>query len=216
MRRLLLSFLALGAFCAPAFADEPACGTVAVPKACASFTTGVVTVALRDSRREYATVGGIAEAPYAGFRFSGSLDAFAVQDGALADFGRTNAFRAVKMEAGVSKGIGREGTLRIQATGGTTLSIEGEVGAPLDPRQWDALLDVRLLVGTGGHIAIRGGHDGAVGGWAAGVDMVIPVKDGPALVARYELPLQRAVGGMLPWVITAGARVRVASFRLGK
>lgn len=213
MRRLILTLLSAAAFCAPAYAADVPCGTSALPKACASFTTGAVTVATRDARREYASVGVVAEAPLRGFSFAFAADVFAVQDGAATDFGRANAFRAVKVEASVSR---RAGPVEIHAIGGTSLSIEGQVGAPLDPRQWDALLDVRLPVGDG-HVAIRGGHDGAVGGgWAAGLDVVIPVANGPALVARYELPLQRDPRGRVPWVITAGARIRVASFRLGK
>jgi hypothetical protein len=218
MKRLILAVLAMGAFCAPAYAadappPEPACGTQVAAKPCLSFTTGAVSVVTRDVRREYATVGAEL-ATQLGQDFSAWArgDIFAVQDGAGTDAAIERTFRVLKLEAGVSREVG---ALRLNALGGVTYSWEGQVGAPIDPRQWDALIDVQLLV-AGGHVAVRGGHDGAVGGWAAGADVEIPVADGPAIVARYELPLQRDPAGRVPWVITAGGRIRVASFRLRK
>lgn len=200
---------------APAAKPEPKCGTNDAPKACFSLTTGALTVKTRDVGREYATVGGIFESPVrAGFQAYAAGDIFAVQDGAALEGAQARTFRTIKIEAGVQRNTG---PLQLDAHGGVTYSIEGQVGAPVDPRQWDALLDVRLPLGDAGHVAIRGGHDGAVGGWAAGIDVAIPIANGaPAIVARYELPLLRDPTGRVPWVITAGARVRVLSFRLGK
>lgn len=218
MKRVILAFLAAAACCAPAYADtphEPKCGTNAAPKACFSFTTGAITVKTRDVGREYATAGAILESPVrAGFQAYAAGDVFAVQDGAATEGGQAQIFRTLKIEVGVQRNTG---PLAIVARGGVTYSVEGQIGAPVDPRQWDALLDVRLPLGEGGHVALRGGHDGGVGGWAGGVDVEIPVANGaPAIVARYELPLRRDPTGRVPWVITAGARVRVLSFRLGK
>lgn len=213
---LTLAALAVPALAqAPAASPEPACGTKDAPKACVSLTTGAVSVIVRDAKREYATAGILAEAPLPhGLHAEAAADVFAVQDGELAGAaGIGRPFRAVKLEAAAG---GDVGPLQVLARGGTTLSIEGQVGAPLDPRQWDALLEARLLV-AGGHVALRGGHDGAVGGWAVGADVEIPVPSGPAIVARYELPLQvGAPGQPRTWAITAGARFRVASFRIGK
>jgi hypothetical protein len=196
----------------PAFAadQEPACGTVLAPKPCVSFTTGAVTVVTRGERREYLTVGGTIEAPLPwGLSTFGNVDAFGVQDGG--SLGNPQSFRAVKFEAGVGKSAG---AFVFSARGGATFSIEGAVGAPIDPRAFDAQIEAALRLDDGGHIAIRAGHDGVVGGWAVGADVVIPVSGGPAIVARYEFPLLRDATGRLPWVVTAGGRVRVKSFRL--
>lgn len=215
MKRLVLTLLAAAAFCAPAYAadQEPACGTVLAPKPCASFTTGVVTVATIDQKREFATVGGAFDAPLgAGFSASANVDVFGVQDGgALDGLSAARSFRVVKAEASVGKAAG---AFRFNAVGAVTFSIEGQRGAPIDPRLWDALAEVELRLEEGGHLAIRGGHSGPAGGWAVAADVEIPVATGPAIVARYELPLQRDRAGALPWVITAGVRVRVKSFRL--
>lgn len=214
MRRLLLALIVAATSCAQAYAADAPCGTPSLPKWCASITSGAVTVIARDERREYAAGGALLEGPLPfGFSAFGSADVFAVQDGAGTAVGSQRSFRVVKAEAGASRMA--VGNLQVRAVAGATFSIEGEKGAPLDPRQFDALLDVRLLIEKG-HIAVRGGHDGAVGGWALGLDVEIPVATGPAIVARYELPFLRSPGGTLPWVITGGARFRVASFRLGK
>lgn len=214
MKRLALVALLGLATCAQAYAADPPCGSPALPKWCASITSGAATVATREERREYVTGGAMIEGPLPyGFSAFGSADAFAVQDGAATALGAQRAFRVVKTEAGASRMA--VGNLQVRAVLGATFSIEGQEGAPLDPRQFDALLDVRLLIDRG-HIAIRGGHDGAVGGWGLGVDLEIPVASGPAIVARYQLPLLRSPGGTLPWALTAGARLRLASFRLGK
>ena len=213
MKRLMLAVLVFAAV--PAFADEPACGTSDAPKSCVSLTSGGVTVIARDERREYVAAGLEYASPVlSGFQGYVAGTMFAVQDGAAASLGVQHSFRVVQVDAGVQRRVG--GPLALDAHGGCTFSIEGAVGAPIDPRQWEALLDLKLLVGDAGYIAVRGGHDGAVGGWAAGVDISIPVKDAPAIVARYQLPFYRDPRGTLPWVITAGVRVRVKSIRIGK
>lgn len=214
MKRLLYAVLSVVAFCAPSFADDP-CGSPALPKWCASITSGAVSVIVRDERREYVAGGVRVDGPLpGGFSLYGSAQAFAVQDGAAAPLGLQQSFRVVKGEVGASREV--VGELQVRALVGATWSIEGEKGAPLDPRQFDALLDVRLPIAGTGHVSLRGGHDGAVGGWALGADLEIPVASGPAFVARYELPLRRDRVGTLPWVATFGATVRLASFRLGK
>ena len=214
MRRLLLSFLALAAFCAPSFADEP-CGTADAPKSCVSLTSGGVTVIARDERREYVAAGIEYSSPVlSGFQGYVAGTMFAVQDGAAASLGAQHSFRVVQVDAGVERRV--RGPLALDAHGGVTFSIEGASGAPMDPRQWDALLDLKLLMGDSGYVAVRGGHDGAIGGWGAGVDVNIPVKNAPAIIARYQLPFVRDPRGTLPWVVTAGVRVRVKSLRIGK
>lgn len=214
MTRRLLSFLAMAAFCAPAFADE-ACGTADAPKSCVSLTSGGVTVIARDERREYVAAGLEYSSPVlSGFQGYVAGTMFAVQDGAAASLGAQHSFRVVQVDAGLQRKVA--GPLALNAHGGMTLSIEGEKGAPLDPRQWDALLDLKLLVGDSGYVAVRGGHDGAIDGWGTGIDVNIPVSGAPSIVARYQLPFVRDPRGTLPWVITAGVRVRVKSIRLGK
>lgn len=216
MKRLIFALAAAAAFCAPAYAAapaEPACGTVLAPKPCVSFTSGAVSVMTRGERREYLTVGGSLEAPLPwGISTFANVDAFGVQDGGSLDgFSGPQSYRAVKLEAGIGKSAG---AFLFSARGGATFSIEGQVGAPIDPRAFDAQVEAALHLDGGGHIALRGGHDGVVGGWALGADVDIPVAGGPALVARYEFPLIRDARGQLPWVVTAGGRVRVKSFRL--
>lgn len=202
---------------APAYAQapvEPPCGFDGEPKPCASITSGAVTVATRDGHHEYATAGAEVDVPYKGWVIYGTGDAWAVQDGAALDQGTTTSFRAVQIDAGASKAWG---AFQLRAHGAVTFSVEGAAGAPIDPRQWSALATVDYLV-DGGHVSAFVGHDGAVGGTSVGVDVELPVAGGrPSIVARYELPLVRPLnGGPLPWVITIGARIRVASFRLGK
>lgn len=197
---------------ARAQAPEPACGEVLAPKPCVSFTTGVVTVVTRGERGEYATVGGSLEAPLPwGLSSFAHVDAFGVQDGGSLNFSSPQSYRAIKLEAGVGK---RAGAFVFSARGGATFSIEGDIGAPVDPRAFDALIEAALRLDDGGHLAVRGGHDGTVGGWAAGADVEIPVASGPSIVARYQFPFVRDASGRLPWVVTAGGRVRVKSFRL--
>jgi hypothetical protein len=210
---LVIAVVALAALCTPAFAQapEPPCGTKDKAAACASLTTGVVTVATRGERREYATFGAAVEAPLgAGFAAFAHVDAFGMQDGASIN-GTPQTFRSVKIDAGIGR---TAGAFVFNARGGLTYSIEGAVGAPIDPRMFDALLEASLPLDGGGHLAIRGGHDGAVGGWAAGADVEIPVAGGPAIVARYEFPFARDPSGRVPWVVTAGGRINVKSFRL--
>jgi hypothetical protein len=218
MKRLIFCVLALAA--APAFAQapapEPACGTAAKPAPCLSITTGVVTVMTRGERREYATVGGSLEAPLPlGLSAFAHADMFGVQDGGSLGIGSPQTFRVVKLEAGIGKSAG---AFVFNARGGATFSVEGKVGAPVDARMFDAQIEALLRLNEGGHLAIRGGHDGTVGGWALGGDIEVPVAGGPSIVMRYEFPLQRPptfAGAPLPWVLTAGGRVRVKSFRLG-
>lgn len=191
---------------------EPACGTVLAPKACASFTSGMVSVVTRGERREYATVGGAIEAPLgAGINAFAHVDVFGIQDGESADAGAPRTFRVVKLDAGVGRSVG---AFLFSARGGVTYSIEGKVGAPLDPRMFDGQLEASLQLEGGGHLALRGGHDGAVGGWAAAADIEIPIEHAPSIVARYQLPFARDPIGRLPWAATLGARVNVKSFRL--
>lgn len=208
----LLVLLALVFAGPPAFAaDEPACGTKAKPAWCTSFTTGAVTVVTRGERREYGTLGGSLEGPLgAGLAAAFHVDVFGSQDGGSLST-TPQSYRTVKLELGIG---GDVGPLRIRARSGATFSIEGRIGAPIDPRSLDALLDVELRLEESGYLKVFGGHDGGVGGWAVGADVNIPVKDGPALVARYEFPLQRDPTGRYPWVVTAGGRVRVKSFRI--
>jgi hypothetical protein len=216
MKRLPFALATAAALCAPAYAadaPEPACGTVLAPKACVSFTTGAVSVVTRGERREYMTVGGSLEAPLPwGLSTFAHVDAFGVQDGGSLDYSSPQSYRAVKLEAGLGKSVG---VFVFSARGGATFSIEGEAGAPIDPRAFDAQIEAALRLDGGGHLALRGGHDGVVGGWALGADVEIPIAGGPALVARYQLPLLREASGRLPWVVTAGGRVRVKSFRIG-
>lgn len=197
----------------PAFAQEPpqpACGTADKPTACASFTTGVVTVVTRGERGEYVTVGGELDVPLPkGLSAFAAVDAFGVQDGG--NLSNPQSYRAVKLEAGIGKSAG---AFVFSARGGATFSIEGRVGAPIDPRAFDAQIEAALQIAGGGHFAFRGGHDGTVGGWAIGADVEIPAGNGPAFVARYDFPLLRDATGRLPWVVTAGGRVRIKSFRL--
>lgn len=209
--RLLAVLALIVGLAAPTFAAEPpACGTKDKPEACISFTTGAVTVVTRGERREYATVGGVLEAPLPkGLSAFAAADAFGVQDGS--NLSNPQSFRAVKLEAGIGKSAG---TFEFSARGGATFSIEGRVGAPIDPRAFDAQLQAALKLADGGHFAFRGGHDGTVGGWAIGADVEIPAGNGPAFVARYDFPLLRDATGRLPWVVTAGGRVRIKSFRL--
>lgn len=226
MKHSLIAVLALAACCAaapahaetPAASPEPKCGTNDAPKSCISLTAGAVTVKTRDVGREYVTTGLAYDTPaWKGFQGSVMGDVFAAQDGAGTEGGQARTFRVFKLGAQVTKDAG---PIFVSAIVGTTFSIEGLQGAPADPRQWDALVDVRLPIGADGldgYVSLRGGHDGAVGGWAAGADIAIPVAKGaPAIVARYELPLYRDPNGRVPWVITGGARVRLASFRIGK
>lgn len=215
---LAVGLLALAALCAPAFAQEPSptpppCGTAEKPEACVSLTAGVVTVVTRDARREYAAGGALFEGPFHGFQTSASVLAFGVQDGASAELGADRSFRAVKAEASAGKSAGN---YTISLRGSVTYSIEGGIGAPLDPRMFEAQVDARLRLDGDGYLAGSVGYDGAVGGWGAKASINIPIPNAPSIVAQYELPFTRDPRGGLPWVVTAGAQVRLKSFRLGK
>jgi hypothetical protein len=206
--------LAIAACCAaaPARAQEPPpCGTKEQPEACLSLTSGVVSVITRGERSEYATMGVTLEAPIGGFALFANFDMFGVQDGGSIDSFNPQSFRSTKVEAGLSK---RAGAFQFNARGGATFSVEGQVGRPIDPRMFEGLLEAELRLNQGGHLTLRGGHDGTVGGWAVGADVEISVAGGPAIVARYDFPFQRGATGRLPYVVTAGMRVKVKSFRL--
>lgn len=206
--------LAIAACCAaaPVRAQEPPpCGTKEKPEACLSLTTGVVSVITRGERREYATMGAAFEAPLGGFALFANLDMFGVQDGGSIDSRNPQSFRSTKLEAGVTR---RAGPFDLNARGGVTFSVEGQVGRPIDPRMFDALLEAELRLDGDGRIAIRGGHEGTVGGWALGADVIVPVFGGPSIVAHYDFPFQRSLNGSLPYVVTAGVRIKVKSFRL--
>jgi len=210
-----MGLLALAALVAPAFAadaPQPACGTVLAPKACVSATVGGVSVITRGERKEYGTVGVAFEAPLGGFAAFAYADVFGIQDGEAADQGAARTFRVVKIDAGIGRSAG---AFLFSARGGITYSIEGKIGAPIDPRMFDGQIEASLQLEGGGHLSLRGGHDGAVGGWAAAADIEIPVGNGPAIVARYEIPFQRDPRGVVPWAATLGARYRVKSFRIG-
>jgi hypothetical protein len=214
--RVVVALAALLVSCAaaPAHAQEPAsppCGTIDKPAPCVSLTTGAVTVMTRGERREYMTVGVSLEAPLpAGLSAFAHGDMFGVQDAGSLN-GDPQSFRAIKLEAGVGK---RAGVFLFNARGGATFSIEGQVGAPVQARAFDALVEAQLRLQDGGHLALRGGYEATVGGWSIGGDVDIPVDGAPSIVARYDLPLVRDAHGQLPWVLTAGGRIRVKSFRL--
>jgi len=205
---LLLALACLGL---PVFAADEPCGTPEKPQACISATAGVVTVATRGERREYADMGAALEAPLPkGLAAFANVDLFGVQDGgSIAS--TPQSFRSVKAEAGVGK---RAGAFRFNVRGGATFSVEGQVGAPIDPRMFDAQAEAELLLEGGGHLGLHGGHNGTVGGWALGTDVDIPVSGGPAIVAHFDFPLHALPGRPRAVVLTAGGRVKVKSFRL--
>jgi hypothetical protein len=216
-RRNVLGALVLAMFAtaasaqAPAASPEPACGTKDKPAWCASIDTGAVTVVTRGERHEYLTGGGTIEGPLgAGLAAFVHVDAFGTQDGGSLN-GTPRTFRTLILEAGVSRSAG---ALRLSALGGVTYSIEGQLGAPIEPRLWQARFQAEIPLDGGGYIGVSGGLDDTVGGFAVRADVDVPVAGGPAVVAHYNLPIRSDVFGRKDWVLTAGGRVHIKSFRL--
>jgi hypothetical protein len=137
---------------------------------------------------------------------------YGVQDGGRLNFSNPQSFRAILVEGTLSYDFLDK--LSVSARGGTTFSVEGGIGAPIDPRLWTAFLEgtARPKLGT---FRLRVGHDGSAGGWAAGIHLDVPIPGAPDLVADYSYPFQKALGEA-PWVVTAGMRVNVGKLSLAK
>lgn len=214
MRKTVGAVLLALALSVPGFSEDvPPCGYIYAPTACFGTTAGAVTVITRDVRREFVTAGAFVEAPVRGFRLGVNVDMFGVQDGEAAELGHQHAFRVLKFASNLTKDVG---TFSLSARAGLTYSIEGREGAPLDPRMLDVLIEAAYrFEGGRGHLALSGGHDGAVGEWAVRADFELPISGRPSIVGHYELPLYRdRVTGTLPYVITAGGSVKVFSKRI--
>lgn len=214
---VLLALAASACAAAPAFADAPSpppCGTKGEASWRASLNTGAVTVVTKGQDRDFATAGfEICGAVRKGLQLQVGAQLIGEQDGGGLNFRKPETFRAVTPEARLSYEIG-EGQFVLSGYGAVTLSVEGLQGAPVDPRLITAQLEARGKL-KGLIVRLRGGHDGTVGGWALGGGIEIPIDGAPSLVSEYAYPLTQANPSLpLPWVVTAGARVRFGTWRL--
>jgi hypothetical protein len=205
----VLALLAVPAFAAeglPAF--KPEAWTL-------QADTGLSALVLSDGQnREYAGAGVSLDGPYAGlaFRFRGEI--LGEQDGGRLDFSRPQSFRAVLLSAVAEKPVGR---FSFAVSGGTTTSIEGGIGAPVDSHLWNAQGTVSARVKQF-VVRARSGYDQALGsGYVGGAFELEVAKGKPVALVSYDYPFQVALAGRpRPKVLSIGARVPLFKAKLSE
>lgn len=117
---------------------------------------GTSSVMTRGERREYVTGRATLAGPV-----SGAIDAFVradvtgTQDAGTLDFQNPNTFRALEVNGGLSH---RLGLFDLGAIGGVTYSIEGQRGAPIQPRMYTGAGLVKARLRDGGYVGAGAGY----------------------------------------------------------
>lgn len=210
-----------GASPAPVPASAPAPTTKARPswfpaidltKWTVQLDGGLQVVDLNDGEKhEYATAAVEIAGPLHGFDLWQRSELLGEQDGGRLQYTNPQSFRAVLVDAKVSRAVGD--SFGIAVRGGTTFSVEGGAFAPIDSRLWtlqgEASVKLKRLILRG-----YGGHDGAIGGYGLGGSVELPVAGGrPQLLTSFDYPFSKPPGREsmpLPWQLKAGARIVIA------
>ena len=202
MSRLLLVLLAL-ASCAPAFAADP----TKPSRGQAAAYTGTAVVLVGDERTEFVTARASAA-----FALTSKVGIFAraelggTQDGGGLDFGDRESFRAVEALVGARYAV--VGPLRVSALAGTTLSVEGDEGAPVDARLYTLGGTVGLPFLDGGYVEAGGAWDERVGGAALLFAASVPIR-GAYTVLDVSVPIRKGALDERAYQVRIGAQVRV-------
>lgn len=215
MKRLI-AVLGLAAACAavpvhaaelPAF--QPEAWTI-------EAQTGLYSLVLNEGeKREYASAGVGLDGPYAGLAFRLRAEVLGEQDGGRLDFSRPQSFRALLLHASVEKAVG---SFAFAISGGTTTSIEGGLGAPVDSHLWNAQGSVAVRVKRIS-LRARAGYDQALdSGYVGGaLELALAKDQRPVVLVAYDYPFQLAGGtAQRPHVFTVGARVTVFKTKLSE
>jgi hypothetical protein len=215
MKRVVFAVLALAASCAsgmPVYAQAPEPSPSGWN---ATLYTGAVSVITRGERHEYLAGRLELEGPLAK-----SLDAFlrvdvtGEQDGGTLDYANPSTFRSLQVHGGAFR---KAGVFDVGLVGGTTFSIEGQTGAPIDPHMLTGVVLVRGRLRKGGYVGAGGGWYGPVGGYAGVLTTAIPVSSGGAYATTdLAIPTQANALAVRSWRLTVGARVLLKRVDLGQ
>jgi hypothetical protein len=202
---LAAALLCLVSLPAHARAEDPP--PPAAPKFTSSLYTGALSILTRGEKREYlaarATVSGPVLKNLGAFA---RVDATGAQDGGQLNVEDPSTFRTLELAGGLRYTVRPK--LSLAAIGGATYSIEGDEGAPRDPRLFTAAALLRYELGDG-YVYAGGGHHGPVGGPALLVAASVPVREGTFAIVDFAFPLERNVLREKTWVLKLGASQRV-------
>lgn len=217
MGRLLRILVGVLAFMSayPLLAQDKLCEQNDLKTWCGELNTGMATVIINGGeKREYASAGFLLHGPFRGFQLTFGNQLYGVPDGGRLDFQNPRSFRALIPYAYATKNLTDK--FALTGRGFVTFSLEGERGAPIDPRLWEALLEAALRTDRF-LLSLGGGHDGTAGGYALRARVEIPLPGAPSLISMYSYPLNiDKASGPLPWALTVDGRITFGRFEVNK
>lgn len=177
--------------------------------------TGAASFVTRGERREYwAARATLSYQINENFVTFARGDLLANQDGGNLDVADPSSFRSLEGVIGARRRI--VDRLSVGVLGGVTWSIEGDEGAPVDPRLWTALGVVRYALDDHGSYAYFGcGLHDPVGGGACVVSYAQQVIGGDhptATFIDFALPFDSNAFAEKTWTLKVGAAIKVGEW----